>query len=238
MSEFTVYPAIDVLDGRVVRLEQGRRDAVTVEGGDPAEAARSFAAAGARWLHLVDLDGAFSGAPSPHLVPAVAAAGVPVQVGGGYRTLAAVEGALEAGAARVLLGTAATEPAFLRAALERFGARVAVALDARDGAVTVRGWTAAAPLPARAFAETCAAAGVARLVVTSTTRDGTLTGPDLSLLDGLLDLDVPIVAAGGIASLPDVEAVRDLGCEGVVLGSALWLGRLRLEDALAATVSV
>jgi phosphoribosylformimino-5-aminoimidazole carboxamide ribotide isomerase len=235
-STFVVYPAVDVLDGRVVRLEQGRRDAVTVEGGDPAKAARSFAAAGAEWLHLVDLDGAFTGSPSPGLVAAVAAAGIPVQVGGGYRTLDDVASALDAGAARVLVGTAATDPAFLAAAVERFGARIAVALDVRDGRVATHGWTDTASLLALTFAEACAAAGAMRLVVTSTTRDGTLSGPDLPLVEELLAVGLPVVAAGGVASLADVEAVRDLGCEGVVLGSALWCGTLGLQDALAATV--
>jgi phosphoribosylformimino-5-aminoimidazole carboxamide ribotide isomerase len=169
-------------------------------------------------------------------VAAVAAAGIPIQVGGGYRTLDDVASALDAGAARVLVGTAATDPAFLAAAVERFGARIAVALDVRDGRVATHGWTDTASLLALTFAEACAAAGAMRLVVTSTTRDGTLSGPDLPLVEELLAVGLPVVAAGGVASLADVEAVRDLGCEGVVLGSALWCGTLGLQDALAATV--
>jgi phosphoribosylformimino-5-aminoimidazole carboxamide ribotide isomerase len=236
-SDFTVYPAVDVLEGRVVRLEQGRRDAVTVEGGEPAEAARALAAAGARWLHLVDLDGAFSGAPSPGLVARVAAAEVLVQVGGGFRTIDAVTDAVEAGAARVLLGTAAPDERFLATIVARFGERVAVAVDVRDGALAVAGWTRTTNTDAVEFAERCAALGVARLVATATARDGTLAGPDLRLLERLCATGLPVVAAGGVASLADVLAVRDLGCEGVVVGSALWRGTLRLEDALAATVT-
>jgi phosphoribosylformimino-5-aminoimidazole carboxamide ribotide isomerase len=132
---FTVYPAIDVLEGRVVRLREGRREQVTLEGGDPVAAAERFAAEGAEWLHLVDLDGAFSGTPSLELVRRIAAIGVPVQVGGGYRSLDLVAAALDAGASRVLLGTAAVGAGFLAAATARFGAAVAVAVDARDGAL-------------------------------------------------------------------------------------------------------
>jgi phosphoribosylformimino-5-aminoimidazole carboxamide ribotide isomerase len=232
---FTVYPAIDVLEGRVVRLREGRRDAVTVEGGDPVAAAERFAAEGAEWLHLVDLDGAFSGSPALELVARVAATGVPVQVGGGYRTLELVDAALEAGAARVLVGTAAVDAGFRDEAVARFGDAVAVAVDVRDGAVAVKGWTAASPLSPRELARSCAAAGVARLLVTATRRDGTLAGPDLDLLAEVLDAGLPVIAAGGVSSLDDLRALRDLGCEGAVAGSALWLGRFALAEAATVT---
>jgi len=233
-SSFTVYPAIDVLDGRVVRLAEGARERVTVEGGDPAEAARRFAAEGASFLHLVDLDGAFSGSPSPGLVESVAAAGLPVQAGGGYRDVAAIDAALAAGAARVMVGTAALSPAFLADASARFGERLVVAIDARDGRVAVEGWTRASDLSPSELAASCAEAGVRRLLVTSTRRDGSLAGPDLALLDEILPCGLPVLAAGGVASLDDLLALRDLGCEGAVAGSALWRGRFTLPEALAA----
>lgn len=232
-NTFTVYPAIDVLDGRVVRLEQGRRERVTVEGGDPVAAAERFAAEGASWLHLVDLDGAFSGSPNPDLIRHVAAARVPVQVGGGYRSLELVEAGLEAGAARVLVGTAALGEAFLQEAADRFGERLAVAVDARDDRIAVDGWTAQTPTTPRELAERCAAVGVERLVVTATRRDGTLAGPDLALLENVLEAGLPVIAAGGISSLADVLALRGLGCEGAVAGSAIWLGRFSLADAVS-----
>ena len=231
--QFTVYPAIDVLGGRVVRLREGRRDEVTVEGGDPVAAAEQFAAARAAWLHLVDLDGAFDGTPNLGLVRRVARVGVPVQVGGGYRSVELAAAALEAGAHRVLLGTAALDERLLRDAVERLGDAVAVAVDARDGTVAVEGWTAAGDLSPRGLADRCAAAGVARLVVTATHRDGTLTGPDLALLEDVLGAGLPVIAAGGVSSLGDVRALRELGCEGVVAGSALWLGRFALADAVS-----
>lgn len=235
MSAFTILPAIDVLEGRCVRLAGGNRDHVTIEGGDPEQAASRFAAAGAPFLHLVDLDGAFSGTPTPGLVERMvaAAAGTPVQVGGGYRTLEAAEGALAAGAARIMVGTAALSPDFLAAAVERLGDRLVVAIDAQDGIVVVDGWTRASSLSATEVARGCAEAGVARLLVTSTTRDGSLTGPDLGLLGSVIVASgLPVLAAGGIASLDDLRRLRDEGCEGAVLGSALWSGCVALEDAL------
>ena len=229
---FVVYPAIDVLDGRVVRLSEGRRELITVDGGDPIAAAQRFAAAGATWLHLVDLDGAFSGTPDLSLVERVAAAGVPVQVGGGYRSLELIDAALAAGAARVLLGTAALDDAFLTAALARFGpAALVVAVDARDGLVTVKGWTEGSTLSAAELARRCAAAGIERLLVTSTGRDGTLAGPDLGLVESVLTVGLPVIAAGGIARLDDLSALRRLGCEGAVTGSALWLGHFGAAEA-------
>jgi phosphoribosylformimino-5-aminoimidazole carboxamide ribotide isomerase len=230
---FTVYPAVDVLDGRVVRLREGRREEVTVEGGDPVAAAERFAADGAEWLHLVDLDGAFDGSPDLALLRRVAAAGVPVQVGGGYRTLDLVAAALEAGARRVLLGTAALSPPLLRDAVARHGDAVAVAIDARDGAVAVEGWTSTGTVTPRGLADRCASLGAARLVVTATRRDGTLAGPDLDLIADVLGAGLPVVAAGGVASLDDLRALRELGCEGAVAGSALWLGRFALADAVS-----
>lgn len=232
-QRFTVFPAIDVLDGRVVRLREGRREQVTVEGGEPGAAAARFRDEGAAWLHLVDLDGAFSGSPDLDLVRRVAATGVPVQVGGGYRSLDLVASALEAGASRVLVGTAALDPPFLAAAVARFGDALAVAVDAREGAVAVGGWTSTASLSPRELADRCAEAGVARLLVTATRRDGTLAGPDLDLLADVLDAGLPVIAAGGVASLDDLRALRELGCEGAVAGSALWLGRFALADAVS-----
>jgi phosphoribosylformimino-5-aminoimidazole carboxamide ribotide isomerase len=232
---FLVLPAVDVLEGRCVRLAGGDRTQVTIEGGDPAAAVARFAAEGAPFLHLVDLDGAFSGTPTDGLVERVvgAAGAVPVQVGGGYRTLEAIEAALEAGAARVMVGTAALEPGFVREGAARFGERIVVAVDARDGVVVAEGWTSSAAVSATELARGCAAAGVRRLLVTSATRDGSLAGPDLDLLGDVVEAaGLPVLAAGGIASLEDLARLRELGCEGAVLGSALWSGRISLAAAL------
>jgi phosphoribosylformimino-5-aminoimidazole carboxamide ribotide isomerase len=231
---FEVLPAIDVLEGRCVRLSEGARERVTIEGGEPEAAAARFVREGARFLHLVDLDGAFAGAPTPGLVERIvsAAGGVPVQVGGGLRTAEAVEAALAAGAARVIVGTAATSPALLGKLTDRFGPRLVVAIDVRDGRVAADGWTRTADLSPGQLARRCAEAGVERLLVTATRRDGSLAGPDYGLLGEILSCGLPTLAAGGIASLADLRGLRDLGCEGAVVGSALWLGRFTLADAL------
>ena len=231
-----VLPAIDVLEGRCVRLAGGDPGRVTIEGGDPARAAERFAAEGARFLHLVDLDGAFSGSPTAGLVETIVAAagGVPVQVGGGYRTPKAIEAALAAGAVRVMVGTAALSPSFLADAAQTFGERLVVAVDARDGTVVAEGWTSGSSLTAVELAGACAEAGVARLLVTSASRDGSLAGPDLELLGSVIEVSgLPVLAAGGIASLDDLDDLRALGCEGAVLGSALWSGRVSLAEAFA-----
>jgi len=233
-ADFAVLPAIDVLEGRVVRLSQGRREAVTIEGGDPVELARRFRDEGATRLHLVDLDGAFAGLPTLGLVERVAAAGgLPLQVGGGYRTAASIAAAIEAGADRVMVGTAALSPTFLAEAATRFGERLVVAIDVRDGEVATDGWTRTSGTTAAALAGDCAAAGVARLLVTSTARDGSLAGPDVELLAEVLRAGLPVIAAGGISSIDDLLAVRDLGCEAAVAGSALLAGRFTLPEALA-----
>jgi phosphoribosylformimino-5-aminoimidazole carboxamide ribotide isomerase len=236
MASFTVIPAIDVLEGRCVRLSEGRRERITIEGGDPAEAARRFAAEGAAWLHVVDLDGAFSGRPTPGLVEQVAAAGVPLQVGGGLRDAESVQGALDAGAQRAIVGTAALHEgsgSSLTLLAERFGERLVVAIDAKDSRVVTDGWLTESDVSPGELARRCADAGVRRLLVTSTRRDGSLAGPDTELLAEVLATGLPVLAAGGIATLDDLAALRDLGCEGAVVGSALWSGRFGLAEAIA-----
>ncbi len=231
-QEFEVIPAIDVLEGRAVRLSQGRREAVTIEGGDPVELARRFRDEGATRLHLVDLDGAFSGSPTPGLVERVATAGgLPLQVGGGYRNAELIDFAIAAGADRVMVGTAALSPAFLADAAARFGERLVIAIDARDGKVAVDGWTRESETTPGALAVDCASAGIERLLVTSTVRDGSLAGPDVDLLQAVLGAGLHVIAAGGVSSLDDVISVRDLGCEAAIAGSALLAGRFTLAEA-------
>jgi phosphoribosylformimino-5-aminoimidazole carboxamide ribotide isomerase len=227
-------PAIDVLEGRVVRLREGKREEVTIEGGDPFELARRFAAEGASRLHVVDLDGAFSGAPSLALIDGlVRATALPLQVGGGYRTLDLALEALSAGADRVMIGTAALAPGFLEEAVPALGEALVVAVDARDGQVAVEGWTKTQGITAAALARRCAVVGVPRLLVTSTQRDGSLAGPDLALLAGIVPVGLPVIAAGGVSSLDDLVALGELGCEAAICGSALLAGRFTLAEALS-----
>lgn len=233
--KFEVVPAIDVLEGRVVRLSQGRRDAITLEGGEPLALARRYATEGAGRLHVVDLDGAFSGVPTLGLVERLATAGgLPIQVGGGYRTLDSIASALEAGADRVMIGTAALDPGFLDDAIDRFGSGIIVAIDVRNGRIARDGWTATTEIGASDLASRCVANGVERALVTSTTRDGSLAGPDLSLLEPIVSTGLAVIAAGGVSSLDDLVALREIGCEGAIAGSALLAGRFTLAEAIEA----
>ncbi len=235
-----IFPAIDLRGGRCVRLVQGRPEAETVYGADPVAVARRWASRGARWLHLVDLDGAFAGAPRQlELVGQIAAAvDIPVQLGGGLRTLEQIESALVAGVARVVLGTVAvTDPGLVREACAAFGSnRVLVGLDARDGLVAVKGWQDVTSRHLLEVAAQIRECGVERLIFTDTARDGMLAGPNLGAIRDLaVQSGLRLIASGGVSCLEDVIRLRGLeplGVEGVILGKALYEGRIRLEDAL------
>jgi len=231
-TRFEVIPAVDLLADDAVRLEQGDFERVLLRA-SPLELVARFAEAGARTIHLVDLDGARSGRLRPELIAALAEAAAParVQASGGVRSVADAERLLEAGAARVLVGTAAFAG---NGALERFagalGDRLVVALDVRGELVATKGWETTTDLTVEAAAEACAAAGVARLHCTAVERDGTLAGPDLELLARVLAASgLPVVAAGGIRSAEDLAALAGLGCEGAVVGRALLDGTLPLD---------
>jgi phosphoribosylformimino-5-aminoimidazole carboxamide ribotide isomerase len=240
MTRFDLLPAIDLRGGRVVRLRQGDFGRETVYDLDPAEVAREFAAAGARWIHVVDLDGARVGEPVQSDVVAriVGAVGgdVRCEVAGGLRSEGAVERALLAGASRVVVGTAALhDPAFVAALVEQHGAdAVVVALDVRGGLALGEGWRpGAAGVRAEEALLGLAAAGAGRFAATAIDRDGLLAGPDLGLLGRLVRLDAgQVIASGGVTTLADLRAVRDLGCAGAIVGRALYEGRLDLRAAL------
>jgi phosphoribosylformimino-5-aminoimidazole carboxamide ribotide isomerase len=215
-----VIPAVDVLGEDAVRLHQGAYDEVVAQAGDPIELARRFAAAGARRIHLVDLDGARSGRVRPELVARVAETVAPalLQASGGIRSLADAEALLAAGADRVIVGTAAfPDPGPWAAAL---GERLVVALDVRDGRVRTAGWTAEGLELDDAIGR-CLAAGVTRVHCTAIDRDGTLTGPDLALVVAVAASGLHVLAAGGVRSPADVAALADAGAEAVVVGRAL-----------------
>jgi phosphoribosylformimino-5-aminoimidazole carboxamide ribotide isomerase len=236
---FTVFVAIDLQGGRVVRLLRGDPAAATVYGADPVATARSWVAEGATYLHVVDLDGAIGGTPGNAEVVSriVEAAGIPVEVAGGIRSLGAIEGWLEAGAARVCIGTKALEERFLAEALAEFGEGVVAAVDARGGLVQVAGWQESSALSTAEVIARLAAAGVARVLFTDIGRDGTLEGPNLVATREVLDAGMGVIASGGVSGVGDIEALVALGhprLEGVVVGKALYSGALALSDALAA----
>jgi len=231
-----IIPAIDLLGGRAVRLEQGDFARVTDFGPDPIALARGFAEAGATWLHVVDLDGARLGhwCQLDVIAEIAAAAGVPVQAGGGARELAQIEAALERGVNRVIVGTAATE-SLARAASwsARFGPQLVFSLDTRHRKVLTEGWRTESAQDPVALAEKLRDLGARRFIHTDTLRDGTLRGPDLSGLAALLPLGVPVLVAGGVATYADLEAIRDAGAEGAIVGRALLEGRIEIGPALA-----
>lgn len=229
-----VIPAVDIRGGRAVRLTRGRPENERVYAEDPAEVAERFAREGAAWLHVVDLDAALgSGRNREAVRRTVAAAGIPVQVGGGLRSIEAVEETLTAGAERVVLGTeAVTDPEFLRLTISRFGERVVVSVDTEGDRAWVRGWTEEAGTLDDAL-ERVAAAGAPRLLVTSVNRDGTMTGPDVDLYRRVLaSAGRPVLAAGGVRSADDLRALADAGVEGVIVGTALYEGTLTVAEAV------
>ncbi len=240
-ASFEVLPAIDLRGGRVVRLQQGDFDRETAYADDPVAVALRFVDAGARWLHVVDLDGARDPvARQLDLVAAIVAGvgdRVQVEVAGGLRDEAAVDAAFAAGAARVVVGTAAlADPAFAGRIVAAHGAGlVAVALDVRGGLAVGHAWrSGAAGLPVEGAMVRLGHVGVTTFEVTAIDRDGTLAGPDLDLLGQLIVPRGPaIIASAGIATLDDLRAVRALGCAGAIVGRALYEGRMTFEDALA-----
>ena len=245
-SGFDILPAIDLRGGRVVRLEQGDFARETAFSDDPVTVARGFVDAGARWLHVVDLDGARTGEPAHAAVigAIVAAVGerAAVEVSGGLRTAEAVTAALEAGAARVVVGTAALRgPEFSAGLVASHGAgRIAVAVDVRGLQAVGHAWADTAGLHAAALIRMLVEVGIATFEVTSIERDGLLRGPDLPLygqLLGALGPDAEIIASAGIASIHDLEAVRAVGCAGAIVGRALYDGSLDLAGAIAALSS-
>ncbi|HAL93059.1 MAG TPA: 1-(5-phosphoribosyl)-5-[(5-phosphoribosylamino)methylideneamino]imidazole-4-carboxamide isomerase [Verrucomicrobia bacterium] len=243
MGEFTILPAIDLKGGQCVRLRQGRADEATVYGDDPAAQAREWADQGATWLHVVDLDGAFQGHPAHLDVIArmVAAAGIPVECGGGLRSDADLDALLACGVARAILGTRALERMDeLSALAAKYGENLAVGIDARDGLVQVKGWTETSRTPAVELAQRAAAAGVKTLIYTDTATDGMLRGPNFSGNAMLCDAVGPacrVIASGGITTASDIRRLRALGkanLAGAIVGKALYEGRTTLADLLAA----
>ena len=230
-----IYPAIDLLDGKCVRLSQGRYDQVTVYHEKPVEVARRFRQAGAPWLHVVDLEAARSGKPAhAGLIEQMQLeTGLQIQAGGGIRNLETLSLLLEQHKiARVVLGTAAVKDRpFTEAALRRYGKRIAIGVDARDGRVCVEGWTEDSGLDAVAFVRTMASAGAQTIIYTDIRRDGMLRGPAIGAISELVALRLlDVIASGGIGSQADIETVRQTGAAGVIVGKAIYEGKVVLDS--------
>jgi phosphoribosylformimino-5-aminoimidazole carboxamide ribotide isomerase len=235
-----IIPAIDLKDGQCVRLTQGRKADVKVYDGDPVEIAKSFEGAGARMLHVVDLDGAFSGGNSRNrrvVRRIIRAVEIPVQFGGGLRTVSDVQQLIEFGAAQVVIGTLAAEsPETLEKFVQLFGFRICVGIDARGGQVMVGGWEKQAKISAADLARRVADAGVDRIVYTDVARDGTLQGVNIEQTCAIARAaGLRVTASGGVSSLTDIQKLTEAktcGVDSVIIGKALYEGRFTLQDAL------
>jgi len=233
-----LYPAIDLKDGQAVRLVRGEMEQATVFNHDPAAQARTFTDAGAEWLHLVDLNGAFAGQPvNAAAVEAILAAcpDTPAQLGGGIRDMGQIEAWIGKGVARVILGTVAVEnPALLREAARAYPGRIAVGIDARAGRVATRGWAEETDVEATGLARSLEDAGVAAIIYTDILRDGAMQGPNVEATAALARaVSIPVIASGGVSSLEDLAALKATGVlAGAISGRALYDGALDLREAL------
>jgi phosphoribosylformimino-5-aminoimidazole carboxamide ribotide isomerase len=234
-----LYPAIDILQGNAVRLRQGRKDDVTIYG-QPLEMAKRWAASGAEWLHVVDLDGAFEGSPRNHGVLAEIVSAYPrlkIQLGGGIRSMPILEEVLSMGIRRAVIGTSAvTDTAFVKDALHVWKDRVAIGIDARDGIAKVSGWTQDSEVGAIDLARRLEDLGAGLVIYTDISRDGVLVGPNLPALQQMIEgTGVHVIASGGVAKIDDIRAlaaVRHPRLDGVIVGKALYEGLVELTEAL------
>ena len=234
-----LYPAIDLKDGNCVRLLRGDMEAATVFGTDPAAQALAFQQAGARWLHLVDLNGAFAGRPvnAAAVESILAAVSIPLQLGGGIRDMETIGFWLDRGVRRVILGTVAVEnPALVTEAAQRFPGRIAVGIDARGGRVATRGWAQETEVMATDLARSFEHAGVAAIIYTDIDRDGAMQGPNVAATAALARaVSIPVIASGGVSRLEDLIELRDSGViAGAISGRALYDGAIDLAQALQA----
>jgi phosphoribosylformimino-5-aminoimidazole carboxamide ribotide isomerase len=237
-----VVPAIDLKNSLCVRLMQGRKSEMTVYNANPVEVAKEFASAGAEMIHVVDLDGAFNEADSPNRAVVrkiVDAVDVPVEFGGGIRSLEDVQQLCDAGVARVVLGTLAAEsPDSLKSFVNRFSSKICVGIDARDGRAMSRGWETSTPVMAVDLARSVADSGVERIIYTDIARDGTLGGPNIEqTLNVVRVANVRVTVSGGVSSLDDIKRLRDTGeplLDSVIVGKALYEGKFKLEEAIRA----
>ena len=243
-SPLIIYPAIDLKDGQGVRLLHGRFDKITVYAPEPGIQAKSFLKAGCAWIHVVDLDGALTGkTENKRAVQDILAIGSKVQLGGGIRSLSAVDSWLEAGVSRIILGTAALkDPELVREASRLFPGQIAVAADARDGMIAAEGWIETSKVPVLDLVKRFEDCGVAAVIFTDIARDGALTGVNAKATATLaLAVSIPVIASGGVSGIEDIRACAELtasGINGVIAGRALYDGRLDLGDALRVAAEV
>lgn len=230
-----IYPAIDIIDGKCVRLTQGKFDQVDVYGDDLVEIALKWKQAGAKWLHMVDLDGARGRKNSnPEKIKEVAAVtSLLIEVGGGIRDMNSLENVINNGVSRAIIGTAAVKnPNFLKEAINEFGVKVAVGIDAKDGLVAIDGWESKSSLQAVEFARQIEDMGVKTIIYTDISRDGMMMGPNLKAMQTMKDaVSMEVIASGGVSSIKDLQQLKSIGMPGAIVGKALYNGAIDLKDA-------
>ncbi len=233
-----IYPAIDIKDGKCVRLVQGRFDDVTEYSRHPWEMAKKFEQIGAEYLHVVDLDGARLGEPQNiNIISDMAVRlGIPVQLGGGIRTIEMIEIILCKGIQRVILGTSAVnDPELVKKAIKAFGSNLAVAIDAKDGMVAIEGWAKTSKFTAIGFAKKMEDYGAKTIIYTDISRDGMLKGPNLKAMEDMVNaVGIDVIASGGVSSIQDIKSLKELGVAGAIVGKAIYTGDIDLEEAIAA----
>ncbi len=233
-----IYPAIDIKDGKCVRLVQGQFNDETIYSNHPVEMARKFEQLGAEYLHIVDLDGARLGEPQNIAAISEIAVklGIPIQLGGGIRTIEMIEIILCKGIERVILGTSAVkDPEMVKKAIRSFGKNLAVAIDARDGLVAIEGWAKTSSFTAVGFAKKMEDLGANTIIYTDISRDGMLNGPNLKAMEEMAkNVKIDVIASGGVTSLKDIINLKELGISGAIVGKALYTGDIKLQEAIAA----
>ncbi len=236
MSDFEIIPAIDLLNGKCVRLKQGQYNAETIYSEDPLQMAQKWVSLGAKRLHVIDLDGARTGLPKNlDIIKSIAKeVDVPIQVGGGIRNFDIIKELLDFGVDRAILGTTAVNnPNTLAKFCEAFDDRIAVAVDVRDGKIATEGWAKLSPKDVLTLAKEAVKFGVRRFIYTDISRDGMLGGPNIEAIRNFINLiNVPVIASGGISSKQDVDNLRTTGAEGAIVGKALYEGKVKLEEIL------
>ncbi|MDQ2087694.1 1-(5-phosphoribosyl)-5-[(5-phosphoribosylamino)methylideneamino]imidazole-4-carboxamide isomerase [Herbivorax sp. ANBcel31] len=231
-----IYPAVDIKDGKCVRLVQGEFDKVTVYSDDPVEMALKWEKLGAEYLHIVDLDGARTGeAQNTSIVSEMAVnLGIPVQLGGGIRSIELIEGVISKGVQRVIIGTSAVkDPDLVKQAVETFQENVVIGIDAKDGMVAIDGWAKTSEFTAVGFANKMVELGAKTIIYTDISRDGMLTGPNLTAMKEMAkEVDAEIIASGGVSNLQDIKNLKETGVSGVIVGKALYTGDVDLKQAI------
>lgn len=233
-----IYPAIDIKDGKCVRLFKGQFSDVTVYGDSPAEMARKWESLGGEFIHVVDLDGALKGhgVNAAKIKEICESVKVPVQTGGGIRTMEDIEEKLACGINRVIIGTkAVSDSDFVKQAVKKYGSKIVIGIDAKDGMVAVEGWEKTSNFTAVEFAKKMAAIGVQTIVYTDIATDGTLAGPNIQAMTEMTkSVDADIIASGGVGSIDHIKALAGTGVEGVIVGKALYTGNVNLTEAIKA----